>query len=486
MTRNSSRHLVVGILLLLVLECTTVKNSPAQESPVTSPQVSSYVEFDLSSTSPTMTAAAASSAEIKVAGTTLAVTAGTQLTPAQYVAYQQVMNSGSQTLVLGTQGQAVGGSFSFGTITMQPLSNVMVPGNVTAIHDAALAPSITLSGNLTNSGTIYALSTDAAVTTATFNATNIFNQPGALFTSILPTQGLAGFASAISGLNLSLSAVNDIVNNGVISSAGNLNLAAGGSIINQTVGNVAAITATQSLNLAASTLNNAGLISAITGNINIDAANIYNQSVIESIRGNIAISNTIAPELGIKIASDSGGIIRALLGEITSTTADTSLKYNTSISGGKILAGEILLTSGEGHLNLNVDDIHGGLRVRAGTASLSVSAGTNGLNIQELSITGDPDLIYSGAGPFVSPAFNSFGGLVNIDTSADTVNGSITFTGNIVTTPPPPGAGGSVTLKAGTTISTQAIITNSGGGGTAGGAIYLSGPQGVTVKTDPP
>ncbi len=469
-------RIVANVCVLLAVVCSPLPNALAEEPPAALAPINTHAEFDLSSTSLTMTALSAASTEIQVAETTLSVTPGTALTAAQYVAYQQVMNTGSQTLVLGTEGQAVGGSFNLGSVAAQPVSNLVVPGNVTAIHDAALLQSIIISGNLTNAGTIYALSSNPVVNSASFSAANIFNQSGALFTSILPAQGLPGFVSAVSNLNLNLYAAGDIINGGTISSAGNLSLTAGASIMNQAQ---AVMVATQNLNLTAATLNNAGLVSATVGSINMDVASIYNRGVIESIRGNIAVTNTTAPALGIEILSDHGGIISALLGEITTVTADSALKYNTTISGGTIRAEEILLSSGDGHLNLSIDDIQGALSVRAGTAHLAVNAGTNGMQIKELTITGDPDLIFTGTGPFRSPAFNSDGGVVQIDTSSDTVNGSITFTGAINTTPTAIAAGGNVTLTAGTTIVTQAI-TSSGNQRNAGN-ISLQAPLGMSI-----
>src|SRR5690606_34290556 len=127
------------------------------------------------------------------------------------------------------------------------------------------------------------------------------------------------------------------------------------------------------------------------------------------------------------------------------------LKTNMDIQGGSLLAGDSLnINAGEGHLNVNVKDQSGPVDIHAGTASFIVSEGTHGLNLRTFVITGDPNLVYTGSGPFSSGAFNSDGGYVWIDTSSDTSNGSITFTGAINTTPSFTADGGVIYLNAGT------------------------------------
>lgn len=145
---------IAGLCAILVFVGSSQSNASAEEAPGISAAHTTHAEFDLSSTALTMAAAAPDKAEIRVAETTVSVIPGTVLTAAEYVAYQQVLNGGSQTLVLGTQGQAVGGSFNLSAIAAQQVSNLVVPGNVTAIHDAAVAQSIVLTGNLTNAGSI--------------------------------------------------------------------------------------------------------------------------------------------------------------------------------------------------------------------------------------------------------------------------------------------------------------------------------------------
>src|SRR4030095_9598787 len=136
------------------------------------------------------------------------------------------------SLRLGAAGRAIGGRFDITPYFTKSIENLVIPRHVTAIGDFGLGSGLILSGNLTNAGRLLAVSSNSAVSTASFSAVNIYNSQGALLTSILPRGGFAGFATAVNDLSLGLTARDDIVNAGTISSAGNLTLAAGRSIVN--------------------------------------------------------------------------------------------------------------------------------------------------------------------------------------------------------------------------------------------------------------
>src|SRR5262249_2971794 len=150
----------------------------------------------------------------------------------QAVAAYQVMHTGAQSIVLGAAGQATGGTVNIGNYLSQHLGNLVIPQGVSVIHNFANNQALNIAGALTNAGNFYAVSTNPASTMPAIAATNIMNQQSAMLTSILPQGGLPGYANAISNLNLSLSAINNIVNAGTIASAGTLSMTAGGSIIN--------------------------------------------------------------------------------------------------------------------------------------------------------------------------------------------------------------------------------------------------------------
>src|SRR4030095_6729451 len=90
------------------------------------------------------------------------VTAGMSLTPAQAVALMQMITAGTQSLILGRDGNAVGGSVHL--TNAQQLASMTVPRGVTVINDFSAGGAATFSGNLTNSGNIYAVSHNTAVT----------------------------------------------------------------------------------------------------------------------------------------------------------------------------------------------------------------------------------------------------------------------------------------------------------------------------------
>lgn len=169
---------------------------------------------------------------ILVGQSTMSISSATMLTPAERIALFQVINAGRQTLQIGTMGNAIGGSFTIGSRLSQSLSGLVIPQGETAISNIASNGGLKIAGNLTNSGALYSVSTDSAVTNAVMEATNIINNASGLLSTVLPSGGLPGITGALSNVSLSLKASENIVNSGTISSAGNLNLTAGGSIIN--------------------------------------------------------------------------------------------------------------------------------------------------------------------------------------------------------------------------------------------------------------
>ena len=113
-------------------------------------------------------------------------------------------------------------------------------------------------------GTIYAISSNSAIQTAQISALNIFN--AGTITTIIPTGGLPGYSTAnlVQGLNLSLSAVQNIVNTGSLTSAGSLAVSAPAvynALPAATAASVAPImSAVQSLNVQTNNLINSGTI----------------------------------------------------------------------------------------------------------------------------------------------------------------------------------------------------------------------------------
>jgi hypothetical protein len=241
------------------------------------------------------------------------------LTAAERLAAIQMLRTGHQSLIIGSMGNAVGGTFTLGSKLSQTLTSLIIPQGVSAIRNFATAGNLNLAGNLTNAGTIYAVSTNPTITNASISAANIVNQAGAVITTVLPPTALAGVSGAVSRLDLSLSAVQNIINAGTISSSRTLNLNAGGSIVNAMAsgvsGSTPALFAQSGINIftGSGNITNAGLIAAASGNINI-------ASILSS---NIAINNL-------------GGTIQALAGAINIRDSSYASQANLSINGGNL------------------------------------------------------------------------------------------------------------------------------------------------------
>ena len=228
-----------------------------------------------------------------------------------------------------------------------------------------------LTSDLINSGTIYAISTNPAITTAIFSAPNIFNQTGATISSVLPTGGLPGYANAISGLSLVFNATNNFTNAGLINSAGALAINAGGSITNALPQGVIApppvMQAMTNIDIASQIGNivNAGTIASVAGNINLTAA-----------ASNVLSVNNI------------GGIISALQGNINVRDALYTGTAQMNIAGGDWLAKNLNLMNGQGAISAQLGSVTGVLNAYGNGANIGVWTGD--LTLGVLKADGDP------------------------------------------------------------------------------------------------
>lgn len=288
---------------------------------------------------------------------------GAALTPAQAVALQQVMATGSQSVVLSALGNAVGGSVIFNAGTN--LASLSVPRNVTVVTDFSNNAVLNIVGNLTNFGSLYGVSTNSAINTANFTAKNITNNTGALISTVLPGNGLAGFANALPDLNLTLNAVEKLINNGTISSAGNLNLSAD-SITN---GSSGLMSANKDVNAVTNNLTNAGTIQA-GNNINVTAQTVQNM-----------------------IVNNAGGLLSAA-NAINFNNSPATKELQTSIVGGSLLSNEVNIDAGAGNGFLNVDNLSGLLNATAGSGKFGSGSS---LHLGDLNISGDPTYFSNGS-----------------------------------------------------------------------------------------
>ncbi len=177
------------------------------------------------------------------------------------------------------------------------------------------------------------------------SAQNITNQTNALLLSIWSSQAQSvassfGITAVVANLGLSLSAVDNIINHGSIMSAGNLNLTAGGSIINQTQSAAQALMSAQAITALSGVGNfvTSGLITANTGNINLLASldrslTLNNQNgTITALAGQLNIgSREYTPNAIIDVIT-SGGNLAAQSVNCTSQNGTTDVSVHSTVS----------------------------------------------------------------------------------------------------------------------------------------------------------
>ena len=131
-TSSGSQHHFVAPFL------NTGVNSLSSLLPQSTASSANQIQLDLASSKTAIVLGASlipanQSISINVGGSSESFHAGSHVTAAEYVAIQQVLSSGSQSLVLGKNGAASGGSFSINALGASQLDNLVVPKNVTAI-----------------------------------------------------------------------------------------------------------------------------------------------------------------------------------------------------------------------------------------------------------------------------------------------------------------------------------------------------------------
>ncbi len=312
----------------------------------------------------------------------------------------EVLRTGQQTLVLGTQGEAIGGSFTISPRLSQEISSLVIPQGVTAIDNVGRSGTLTLTGNLTDAGNLYIVSSNPQITTATISAANINILQGGVLSSVLPTTGLSGITNAVPNLsltliasnnitnaggitssgNLSLSAGSNITNSGAVTSAGNLSLNAGGNIVNSgaitSAGNLSALAggtitnavpsgtsapppvmvALNDVSLQAQSVLNQGTIASQLGNLDVTTNSLTNSGTIQAQAGNLTIQNLSGNSLSI---DNTGGTLQAAATLSISSAADnqtsTLLNPDLTINGGFLEGDQGIALVSAGDLSLYMD-----------------------------------------------------------------------------------------------------------------------------------
>jgi hypothetical protein len=429
------------------------------------------LNLDLSSTERTIAAPEIGSpVNITSGGNAYAITTGQLLTPAELVALNQVL-AGNQTIQLALTGNAIGGTVSLNG-TSSSLANIVIPVGVTALHDFGSANALNISGNLSNAGTFYAFSSASGIQGGTINALNIFNQQGALLTSVLPSSGLTGITSAVSNFNLTLNAIQNIINAGTISSSGSLTATAGGSIQNilPATGPSALMQAMNNISLQAANILNQGTMTSQAGALNLAAANIVNSGLMQSVTSNINITSLLSSSQDLSILNNSG-VIQALAGDLNLRTPALSEIGDLTVSGGDIAAESVNAFGRK--VNIHVHDLVG--RVNITGSEAHVSASTDTLTLGDINLSGDPtffnrlgdvliggNLIFGGQALAVVASrdiISNGGGPAILTSSAVANGGEITFVAGVDFTSTGPNSG------SGDTTSKLVLDKGSGTGG---------------------
>ncbi|MBX3151683.1 hypothetical protein KF728_16125 [Candidatus Obscuribacterales bacterium] len=408
-----------------------------------------------------------SNVTINVNGTNQTYGAGDHVTAAEYIAVQQMLSQNQQELSVGAGGTATGGSFDLNQPGGTRINNLVVPQNVSAINNFSSNRSVNLSGDLTNLGSIYGLSTSNRVRSGVISADDI-NNSGTISTD-LTGSAFAGQRGLVKNVDLTVLAEHDLNNTGSISSSGALNLAT-----------------------VSGAISNSGSVSAQQGDLNVFAGNgiLNNSGNISAVNGNLNIATTtLASDL---VINGAGGNFSALRGDINIRDEFYTELNNTTMLGGTYSSKDLNVTGGGGTITTYVDEITGKLNTTGLAAHVTTNDGT--LVLGNNCLTGDPtfanaagDIIINGAviareditilasgniiatgNAYISTA-NSTGATATPSTNVTLVAGAvITLAGGGVSTPSVPTPGNA--------IPTGATATVSFTGGT-GGNIDFSGSK---------
>jgi hypothetical protein len=366
------------------------------------------------------------SVTIKFGDGTKTLTAGSQVSAAEYVAARQVLAGREQSVVIGKSGAAVSGSVDFSMLASRVekvrVDDLSIPIDVSVYGDLSRTSLFSVSGDLNNAGNLYIYSSNERARGG-LSADNIANT--GLITTRLPEVNDSTVGNSV---NLNIHADDSVSNVGTIFSSGDLSVAAGNSVSN---GKNSVMQAQRRLSINAPKVNNAGLISSSTGNVSLDG-----------------------PSTAVLQVTNSGGTIAALSGDINIRNSSYNGVFNTYVAGGNLYSKEVNVNAGLGSAEINVDDLTGTLNQRG--AASHVAANTDTLRLGNICLTGDPT--YSNASGNISIDGNiAVGEALSIIASGDiTASVPATLTANSAT------QGFDITIIAGAKVTAGGASTNVG------------------------
>lgn len=335
----------------------TTRNQTFQQTANRVVRLNNGVDLDLTSQTKNITIGRnllsdeTASVAISVGGETKTLTAGSQVTAAEYVAVQQVLSGGVQKVSVDKAGRAIGGEVDLSALTdgndVMRASALVVANNVTAYGDFGKRSDFRLLGDLDNYGTVQALSTDASVRGGAIRANDISNHTG---------------ASINSNVDLTLDASSNLLNNGSITSSGTLTLTAGGVMANS------------------------GTVSA-QGDLNTNAAHVRNAGTLSSASGNVNLNGSSDASVAL-VVNNAGGTISANSGAINVRDTAYTGTGDSTVTGGDLFSSALNLNAGGGLTEVAVNELTGVVNGVGNAAH--VLAATSVLNLGTICLTGDP------------------------------------------------------------------------------------------------
>src|SRR5215471_13047254 len=230
--------LCAGFLLLAQNFPLSALAQTATTSPATASQSSSR-NLDFSSTQASI--AARNSGTIVLGGhlranglvrggTAMSVTEGMLLTPAQNAALWQSVNHG-QHILINQAGAAIGGTANISSQWAGNISSLVVPAGVqvNAIGFNQTTP-LNVTDTATIGGAVHTLQNAPAVA-AVLNLGSLNVLQGGLLSAKLPAN-MHFLSNVFASSSMTLNVVNNVVNQGKITTPGDLNITAGGSLTN--------------------------------------------------------------------------------------------------------------------------------------------------------------------------------------------------------------------------------------------------------------
>ncbi|MDR3615253.1 MAG: hypothetical protein P4L53_16970 [Candidatus Obscuribacterales bacterium] len=388
-------------------------------------------------------------------GTMVTINPGQHITPAQAVALDQIMSNGSQSLIVNGQGAATGGLVTLQEGSVAGVSALIVPTGVTvdAVGYTASNP-LNVTGPIHINGTLLNLEQSSSAT-AVLNASNISVSHSGSITDILPSN--LSYLNAMSASGLTINAINNVLNQGSITSGGVLNINAGGSISNVSTGSTVATISAPTVNLTSQTgsFTNSGTIAATVSHLTINSPNT------------ITFQNT-------------GGNLSANAGNINFRDSSYAGSGGLTLTGGNLNAQNVNINSGTGAVEANVNGLGGLVNINADSAH--VTAATANLDLGKMNLTGDPSF-YNTTGNVTINTNLTYSG----QALAVVAHGDVDFASNVTTISTAGATGGNITILAGAnftssgfpqgnndTSSTLTVLGGVPGGGAINGASLTS------------